>query len=303
MKTGLTLLICAGLLAATSAHAGRLIGGPGNVTLDASGQAPGTVVSARAPTGRYVKGVTQIVVPVVAIAFEDRAMGNVTSSFIGRKQSFEARLSGVDDDVFQSIANQAQEIVEADLRAQGFELLPRDAVDREPRFTGIPKKGVTGAEAKDDFMSGIGGNGSFNRWFTAGNRPFWGEGTRGLFSEHSTLVHLARNTGKTVVLYRFKVQFAEVDAKSGVVFSKLKGKTNLHLAGAEVGIFTPANTMGAMFNLDDNLSYGANFINTMSGNDDGDNRIVADPEAYEDGSLKLIKAVSRQFAEAIKRGQ
>ncbi|MFT3755953.1 MAG: hypothetical protein QM769_08395 [Pseudoxanthomonas sp.] len=126
---------------------------------------------------------------------------------------------------------------------------------------------------------------------------------RGLFSEHSTLVHLARDTGKTVVLYRFKVQFADVDAKSGVVFSKLKGKTNLHLAGAEVGIFTPANTMGAMFNLDDNLSSGVGFTSDVSGNDDGDNRIVADPAAYEDGSLRLIKAVSQQFAAAIKKGQ
>ncbi|MFT3755954.1 MAG: hypothetical protein QM769_08400 [Pseudoxanthomonas sp.] len=180
MKTGLKLLICAGLLAATSAHAGRLIGGPGNVTLDASGQAPKTVVSAQAPTGRYVKGATKIVVPVVAIAFESRAMGSATSTYIGRNQNFEARLSGVDDDVFQSIANQAQDIVEADLRAQGFELLPRDAVDQEPRYAGIAKKGVAGVETKDDFMSGVGGNGSFEPLVHRWQPPILGYGHEGL---------------------------------------------------------------------------------------------------------------------------
>lgn len=298
------LFLCVGLLAATSVHAGRLIGGPKTITLDASGQVPGntTVVSAQMPTGRYVKGATRIVVPVVAVAFESRAMANVNSTYIGRNQSLETRLS-IDEDVLQAIANQAQDIVEADLRAQGFELLPRDVVDQEPRYAGIAKKGVPRVETKDDFASGFGGNGIFNRWFTAGNRPFFGTGMTGVFSDHSSLVHLARDTGKTVVLYRFKVQFTEMDAKSGVFFSHLKGKTMLHMVNADMGVFTPANTMGAMFKLDANLAAGVDFISDMGSQARGDYDIVADPAAYEDGSLKLIKAVSQQFAAVIKQGQ
>ena len=298
------LLFCMGMLAAPAVHA-RLIGGPKTVALDASGQVPGNanVVSAQMSTGRYVKGATRIVVPVVAIAFESRAMGSATSSFIGRNQSLEARLSGVDDDVLQSIADQAQAIVEADLRAQGFELLPVDAVDQEPRYAGIAKNGVAHVETKDDFASGFGGNGVFNRWFTAGNRPFFGTGMRGVFSDHSSLVHLARDTGKTVVLYRFKVQFTDIDAKGGFAFSHLKGKTSLHMVVADMGVFTPANTMGAMFKLDANLSSGVDFVSDMGSQGRGDNDIVADPAAYQDGSLKLIKAVSQQFAAAIKKGQ
>ena len=308
MKTMISkslLLICAGLLVATPAHAGRLIGGPKTVTLDASDQVPGntSVVSAQMPTGRYVKGVTQVAVPVVAIAFESRAMGSATSSFIGRNQSLEARLSGIDDDALQAIADQAQDIVEADLRAQGFELLPRDAVDQEPRYAGIAKNGVAHEETKDDFASGFGGNGIFNRWFTAGNRPFFGTGMRGVFSDHSALVHLARDTGKTVVLYRFKVQFTDIDAKGGLAFSHLKGKASLHMVVADAAVFTPANTMGAMLQLDANLSSGVDFVSEMGSQGRGDNDIVADPAAYQDGSLKLIKAVSRQFAATIKQGQ
>jgi hypothetical protein len=335
---GSLLLLCAGLLTAASAHAG-LFGGPKTIAVDASGQVPGNVVSAQMATGGYVRGVTKIAVPVVAIAFESHAKARTSSISHGgdstttRTESLENHLL-IDEKVLQDIADQAQAIVEADLRAQGFELLPPDAVDQEPRYAGIAKNGVPHVETKDNFMSGFAGNGVYNRWFTAGNRPFFGTGATGVFSDHSALVHLARDTGKTVVFYRFKVQFTEMDAKKNLFVSYVKGRNVLHMSSADAMVFTPANTMGARLNLDANLTAGTDFVGdvqelprdraeqaatdmgaalealrtlgtvtTTSGKASGHYAIVADPAAYEDGSLKLIKAVSQQFAAAIKRGQ
>lgn len=331
----LTPLAFALLLTAHTPAFAALIGGPKTIPLDASGDAPGVVVGPEMAMGGYLKGATKIVVPLVMVAFESDAKAKTVRSGGGttKTSSLESHLM-IDEKVLQQITDQVQEIVENDLKSQGFALLPHTEVDQEARYSGIAKPGKPGVEIGDNFMSGIGGNGIKNRWFTAGNRPFFGTGAQGPLSETSALIHLARESGKTLVFYRFKIQFTEIDAKNNLFVSYVKGKNVLHMMSADATVYTPANTLGSMLKLKANLTAGDDYIQdvqelpadaadrvalnmgaalealrtmstvtTSTSKATGHYGIIADPARYEAGSLRLIKATSKQFAQALRKAQ
>jgi hypothetical protein len=183
-------------------------------------------------------------------------------------------------------------------------------------------------------MSGFAGNGIKNRWYSAGHRPFFGTGATGALSETSALIHLARESGKTLLFYRFKIQFTEIDAKNNLFVTYVKGKNVLHMVSADACVYTPANTQGSMLKLGANLTAGSDYIKevqelpkntadqvssnmgaalealrtlgsvqTSSSKASGHYGIVADPARYEEGGLLLIKATSRQMAQALRNAQ
>jgi hypothetical protein len=332
-----SILLLALSLATATGQAKPLFGGPKTIPLDASGIISGEIVSAPMGQGGYVSGATKIVVPLVSVAFETHAKASVTRSSGGgasiKSKSLETHLI-IDDKVLQNIADQMQAIVEKDLTAQGFELLPNTAVDRESRIIGITKDGKVGEEIGDNFMSGFGGNGTYNRWFTAGNRPLFGTGAQGPLSETSALIRTARETGKTLLLYRFKVQYTEIDAKNNVFFSDVKGKNLLHIVSADLSVFTPAHTQGSIIKLNADITAGADYVQevrelpadqsqwkalnlgaafdslingsvntTSKGKASGHYAIVANADRYQADSTALLKAVSRQFAQALRSAQ
>ncbi|MDB6093277.1 MAG: hypothetical protein JWM32_839 [Verrucomicrobia bacterium] len=332
MSRKLLLALCVVVAAQIPSFA--RIGGPKTIPLDPSGNAPGELVAAQMGMGGALKGATKVVVPVIVVAFESSAKAKTVHSGGGTTttSSLESHLL-IDEKYLQAICDQLQDIVEKDLAAQGFQLLPKDSVDQEPRYTGIAKTGKAGAEIGDDFMSGFAGNGLKSRWFTAGNRPFFGTGATGALSETSALIHLARESGKTLLFYRFKVQFTEIDAKNNLFISYVKGKNMLHILSADACVFTPANTMGSMMKLNANLTAGSDYVEevrelpkdqadrvglnmsaalsslmgspttTSSSKNSGQYAIIANPDRYQADSLLLIKAVSKQVAQALRKAQ
>jgi len=293
---GLLLLIC---LAAQPLAAKPLIGGPKTVAVGADGTAPGTVASTKMGFGSYTKGATKVAVPLIAVAFETSAEARVSN--VNVTKSLALRLS-VDDAVLQAVCAELQAMVEKDLAAQGFELLPVDSIDGEARWLGIAKDGKTGEDVKDNFMSGFMGNGSMNRWFTAGNRPLFGTGAQAALSETSALIRTARERKISLLFYRFKVQFTDLEGKNGLVFNYVKGKNVLHMVSADLAVFTPANTNGGMITLTANLTAGSDFVQDMQGSP-GRYKVVADPAHYKADSLVLVHAVSQQFAQALRKAQ
>ncbi len=331
------LPILALVLTLSPLQAKPLFGGAEAIALPADGVIPKEVVGADFGQGGHLNGATKLVVPLVAIAFESTAKASVTRSSGGgasiKTKSLQTHLL-IEDKVMQAIADQMQAAVEKDLAAQGFELLPRETVDREPRVAGIDKSEKTGVEVGDNFMAGFGGNGTYNRWFTAGNRPLFGTGAQAALGETSALIRTARETGKTLLFYRFKVQYTEIDAKNNLLFSDVKGKNLLHIASADLCVFTPANTLGSKLKLNANLTAGADYIaevrelpadpsawkalnlgaafdsllngsinTTSQSKASGHYAIVADADRYTTDSLALMKAISRQFAQALKKEQ
>ena len=198
-------------LAALPLNAKPLIGGQKTISVAADGTVPGSVASPMMGQGGYINGATKVAVPLIAVAFETSAEATVTHGGSGSitKKSLALKLS-VDDAVLQAITAELQAMVEKDLAAEGFEILPKESVDAEARWTGIAKDGKTGEDVKDNFMSGFMGNGSMNRWFTAGNRPLFGTGAQAALSETSALIRTARERKISLLFYRFKVQFTEL---------------------------------------------------------------------------------------------
>jgi hypothetical protein len=288
---------------ALSLEAKPLIGGPKTIAVSADGTVPGAVASPMMGTGSYVSGATKVAVPLIAVAFETSAQARVTHGghdSISTK-SLDLKLS-VDNAVLQAITSELQAIIEKDLAEQGFEILPKESIDQETRWLGISKDGTAGADVKDNFMSGFMGNGSMNRWFTAGGRPLFGTGAQGPLSETSALIRTARERKISLLLYRFKVQFTELEGKNNLVFNYLKGKNSLHIVSADVSVFTPEHTQGSIIKLNANLAAGSDFVQELQGTT-GRYTVVASPDRYKEDSLLLMHAVSRQLAQALRKGQ
>lgn len=331
------LLSLALLLAAMPlAHARKpLLGGIKTLPLDASGEIPGRVVSADLGLGGYVKGVKKVIVPLVAVAFESSAKASATKHHGDSMKSerLETHLL-IDEHVLQQIADQMQTIVERELAANGFEVLPRDTVDTDARYVGIRKTDPTGAEVKDNFMSGFGGNGTKSRWFTAGRRPLFGTAVTGALGETSALIHMARDRGEALLFFRFKVQYADLEASNGILGAHVKGKNVLHILSADLAVFSPAKTNGGMLKLKADVTAGADYVQESrelakdpseetglqmsamlnalasgnatlanSGKHSGHYAVIANPEIYQRDSLALLTAVSRQLAQALHDAQ
>jgi hypothetical protein len=282
-----------------TAQADPLLGGPKTIPVGADGSVPGLVASPQMGQGGYVSGATKVAVPLIAVAFETSAEANVSNSFVSKSMSL--RLN-VDDEVLKAVTAELQAMVEADLTAQGFEILPKDSIDAEPKWLGIKKNGQTGVDVKDNFMSGFMGNGSMNRWYTAGDRPLFGTGATAALSELSPLIRTARDKKISLLFFRFKVQFTDLEGKNGLVFNYVKGKNVLHIVSADMSVFTPEHTLGSLVKLNANITAGSDFVQEMKGST-GSFVVVADPVAYKADSLTLIHAVSKQFAQALRKAQ
>jgi hypothetical protein len=306
----LVLVLLCGILATSPLHARKpLIGGPKTIALDAAGNIPDKVVKAEMGQGGYLQGAKKVAVPLIAVAFESSATAFVSNRSTGpsmvttSSKSLKLRLK-IDEKVLQGICDQLQEMVEKDLAAEGFEILPANSIDQEPRWVGIKKDEPTGVEMGDNFMSGFAGNGMNNVWYTAGKRPLFGTGATGALSELSPLIRTAREKKFSLLFYRFKVQFADVDANKGVFFSSIKGTNVLHMISADCAVFTPENTLGGMLKLKANLTAGADYVEEMQGEKGGGNYvIVANAERYSSDALRLIHATSKQMAQALKAAQ
>lgn len=299
MKTTLARCVLLSATLAFAVHANPLIGGPKTIPVGPDGTVPGLVAAPQMGQGGYVSGATKVAVPLIAVAFETSAEATMSNSFASK--SLALRLS-IDDEVLKSIAAELQTMVEADLAEQGFEILPKDTIDAEPKWLGIKKNGVVGADVKDNFMSGFMGNGSMNRWYTAGDRPLFGTGATAALSELSPLIRTAREKKISLLFYRFKVQFTDLEGKNGLVFNYVKGKNVLRIVSADLSVFTPEHTLGSLIKLNANITAGSDFVQELKGSP-GSYVVVADPVAYKADALTVIHAVSRQLAAALKKGQ
>ena len=303
IRPSFAVLILSLGFAALTLEAKPLLGGTKSIAVGADGTIPGSVASPMMAQGSYIKGATKVAVPLIAVAFESFAEAKISST--GREfsstKSLELRLV-VDEAVQRSICAKLQDMVEKDLAAQGFEILPKESIDTEARWLGIAKDGKPGEEVKDNFMSGFMGNGSMNRWFTAGDRPLFGTGFTGALSETSALIRTARERKISLLFYRFKVQFTELEGKNALVFTYVKGRNLLHIVSADVAVFTPEHTQGGMIKLTANVTAGSDFVQDLQGSP-GRYKVIANPEHYQADCLTLLSAVSKQFAQAIRKAQ
>lgn len=280
-----------------------LIGGLKTMAVEADGTVHDQVAKPKMGMGSYLSGAKKVVVPLIAVAFESSAKAKSSHNFgdVKRTLSLETQLV-VDEKTLRAIADQLQAIVEKDLAAAGFEVLPQDTFDQEARWIGISKDGKVGEEIGDNFMSGFGGNGIKSRWYAASGRPLFGTAVTGALSETSPLIRMAREKKITILTYRFKVQYTSIDSSNNLLFNAMSGKEVLHMMSADLAVFTPEHTQGGFIELKTDITAGADYVEKSEG---GKGRFVitANPERYQAGSLVLVGAVSKQFADALRKAQ
>ena len=97
-------------------------------------------------------------------------------------------------------------------------------------------------------------------------------------------------------------QFTDLEGKKGLVFNYVKGKNVLRIVSADMAVFTPEHALGALVKLNANITAGSDFVQELKGSP-GRYVIAADPVAYKADSLTLIHAVSKQFAQALRKPQ
>jgi len=292
------------LLACATPMMAKLINtGPKSIAVGPDGSLSENVVKTEVGFGGYLSGAKKVVVPIIAVAFESSAKAKTsTGGSTGyTTHSLETRLS-VDEKTMQSISDELQAIVEQDLAKAGFEVLPKDTLDQDSLWTGIPKDGKPGVEVGDNFLSGFGGNGVMNRWYTAGHRPLFGTGSGGALDSVATLLKIAKQKQVTILAYRFKIQYSQIDAQNHVFYSSVKGKNQLHMLSADLSVVTPDHILGGLVKLKADLTAGSDYVESSSG-DKGSYLITANPERYKEGSLALVKAVSPQFAQLLRKAQ
>lgn len=291
------------LIWATPMSAKLINTGPKSIPLGPDGSVAENVVKTEVGFGGYLSGAKKVVVPIIAVAFESSAKARTSNggSTGYTTHSLETRLS-VDEKTMQSVCAELQAIVEQDLAKAGFEVLPKDTLDQDPLWIAIPKDGKPGVEIGDNFMSGLGGNGVMNRWYTAGNRPLFGTGSGGALDSVAALLKIAKQRQITIIAYRFKIQYTEIDAQNHVFYSVVKGKNQLHMSSADLSVVTPDHILGGLVKLKADLGAGSDYVESNSG-DKGSYLITANPERYKAGSVALVKAVSPQFAQHLRKAQ
>jgi len=67
-------------------------------------------------------------------------------------------------------------------------------------------------------------------------------------------------------------------------------------------VFTPEHTQGSIIKLSANVTAGSDFVQDLQGTK-GNYKVVASPEHYQADCLTLLSAVSKQLAQAVKKGQ
>src|SRR5215216_3487272 len=119
-----------------------LIGGLKTIAVDADGTVHESVAKAKLGMGGYLKGAKKVVVPLIAVAFESSAKAKSSRNFgdVKKTLSLETKLV-VDEKTLLAITDQLQALVEKDLAAAGFEVLPKETFDQEARWLGISKDG------------------------------------------------------------------------------------------------------------------------------------------------------------------
>lgn len=238
------------------------------------------------------------VLPMVVVSFQTQATE--------KQGGMQYTLDGVSPDVMQQVADQAQDAIEVELKAAGWEVLPATKTADSEAFKAWSKSPDTsGSEVKRQFFSaGKGANTlsskEMERVFVGGKRPLVGNGmVLGGWTAAGKLCQIGKDLGAKVILFRAIVNFANI--KSGVMglFSGQvwKGSSTLEVSYAEMDVY-PASSSGsepARLTTDTPVTMPSDFVKDVQKESGGSRTIVADPDRYAKDTVDAIRSVAKGF--------
>ena len=245
------------------------------------------------------------VLPMVVVSFQTQAADKGSGSGFFGSSGMQYTLEGVSNDVMQKIADEAQDAIEAELKAGGWQVLPADKlVDIEAYKSWIKSPETSGEEVKRSFFSLGKGTNTFSsremeRVFVGGKRPLVGNSTvLGGWSAAGSLCQIGKALDAKVILFRAIVNFANIHAGKNGLFSgqEWKGSTTLEVSYAEMDVYPPdaKGATPARLTTDNPVTLHSEFVKDVK-KSKSDRTIVADPARYASDTVEAIRAVAKGF--------
>jgi hypothetical protein len=217
-------------------------------------------------------------------------------------------LSGVSPARMQKIADEAQEAVESELKAAGWQIMPAEKLadmDEYKSWTKSPDE--SGQEVKRSLFTdrGRGTNSTssreMERVFVGGMRPLVGNGVvLGGLTGAPTICRIGKAAGAKVVLFRADVNFSNIHAGQNHIFlgtQQYKSEAALEISYAEMDVYPPdANgTTPARLDTDAPITMHSGFVKDMEGKGMS-HTVVADPDIYAKDTVEAIRSIAKGFA-------
>ena len=250
------------------------------------------------------------VVPMVVVSFQTEVTEKGGSSLLGGG-GINYTLEGISPALMQKIADEAQDAVESELKAGGWQVLPVEkvaALDVYKSWIQSPDPSVE--EVKRSFFSAGKATNTFSskemeRVFVGGQRPLVGNGiVLGGWTAAASLCKMGKAIGARVILCRVLVNFAAVSAGKAGLFSgqEWRGKAGLEIGYAEMQAYPPdaSGATPARLNTDTVINMHSDFIKDVQKTRKGRN-IIADPDKYEKDTVDAIRSVAKGFAGLTKK--
>jgi len=245
-----------------------------------------------------------VVLPMVAVSFQTEVTEKAGGGMF--KTALVYALDGIPAALMQKIADEAQDVVEAELKAGGWQILPAaKAVDTDAYKEWSKSPDPSREEVKRQFFSKGKGTNTFSakemeRVFVAGGRPLVGNGVvLGGWTAAPAICKLGQAVGAKVMLVRVIVNFANITAGKRSLFTgdqDWKGRSMLEVSYAEMDVYPPdsSGATPARLSTEAPVTLHSEFIKAVQKS--GSTRtVVADPERYEKDTVEAIRCVARGF--------
>ena len=249
------------------------------------------------------------VLPMVVVSFQTSATekGSGGSMLSLGNSGLEYKLDGISPELMQKIANEAQEAVEGELKAAGWQIVPAEKLaDLEEYKSWTKSPDQSGEETKRSFFALGKGTNTFSskemeRVFVGGKRPLVGNGpVLGGFTAAGSLCRIGKAAGAKVILFRVIVNFANITAGKNNVFAgrqEYKGGSMLEISYAEMDVYPPdsSGSTPARIDTDSPITMHSEFVKNVE-KSKGVSTIVADRDVYEKDTVEAIRSVAKGFA-------
>ncbi|MDP9049209.1 MAG: hypothetical protein M3O31_00580 [Acidobacteriota bacterium] len=250
------------------------------------------------------------VLPMVVVSFQTSATekGSGGGSFMmGMGSNLEYKLDGISPELMQKIADEAQQAVEGELKAAGWQIMPAEKlVDMEEYKSWTKSPDRSGEETKRAFFSVGKGTNTFSskemeRVFVGGKRPLVGNGVvLGGWTAAPSICKLGKAAGAKVILFRVIVNFANITAGTNNVFTGRQGYksgTSLEISYAEMDVYPPDANGATPARIDTDLpvTMHSEFAKDVQ-KSKAVYTVVADPDVYEKDTVEAIRSVAKGFA-------
>jgi hypothetical protein len=245
------------------------------------------------------------VLPMVVVSFQTQASEKGSGSGVFSSGTLQYTLDGISGGLMQKIADDAQNAIEAELKAGGWQVLPASsamATDAYKSWSATPDP--SGEEVKRQFFSAGKGTNTLSsqemeRVYVGGGRPLVGNGVvLGGWTAAPAICRIGQALGAKVILVRLIVNFANISAGRRGFFGgqQWRSSSTLEISYAEMDVYPPdaSGATPARLKMETPVTLHSNFVQEVQ-HAGSHYTISADPARYAQDTTEAVRAVAKGF--------